>query len=215
MRDHKFHAVSSSKIYTVAPDGSDRNLLHDITGEGHLSASLSWSPDGSRLAFAAMEGNRLRVFSSDRSGGDLRVVAEPDVAMPVDEVEVGKLSWSPDISQILISVRNRYSYIESYTRRLISQSPFTFLTQPGTAPILSSSQEPLMLPETPQLHLTLISKQLGVKAAQCSLAIDELRLTAQIEMIGDFFRRVMRELRRLKKVVQTTLLFDILQNSFD
>ena len=108
-RDGKFHAVSSSKIYTVETDGSNRSLLHDVTGQGSLPASLSWSPDGSRLAFAATEDNRLKIFSSDRSGGDFRVVGEPDLDMPADEVEVGRLSWSPDAAQILIPTRNRRS----------------------------------------------------------------------------------------------------------
>ena len=99
-RDGRVHAVSSSKIYTVATDGSDRILLHEVTGQGSRSASLSWSPDGSRLAFAATEDDRLKVFLSDRSGGDLRVVAEPDLDRPADEVTVGRLSWSPNMSRI-------------------------------------------------------------------------------------------------------------------
>jgi Tol biopolymer transport system component len=88
-------------IFSINPDGSDRQLL--VEGLGSMEG-LSWSPDGSRLAY----------WSADTSVGPWTLtVVKADGSDPVivasDVVEVdGNLTvpeWSPDGSQLAFTAR--------------------------------------------------------------------------------------------------------------
>jgi WD40 repeat protein len=78
-------------IFTVEPDGSDRQVLVEDVGEVN---GLSWSPDGTRLAY----------WTADTSGGPSRLIAidgdgsDPvTVASDVDPIGgLGVPVWSPD-----------------------------------------------------------------------------------------------------------------------
>ena len=64
-------------IYTVAPDGSDLQLI--VHEEGNPARDPAWSPDGSRLAFASGQYGASAIFTVDANGNDRRRVSpEPE-----------------------------------------------------------------------------------------------------------------------------------------
>ena len=99
------------QVYTVNPDGSDRQQLTD---DPTLKGSLVWSPDGSMLAFTGYDLERdveqLSVMAAD--GSDRRIVCEgctgtfsvyPDgtdcfesCGPMLPSPSPNRLSWSPD-----------------------------------------------------------------------------------------------------------------------
>ena len=81
-------------MLSIAVDGSARQTLVR-SGDAGISingARPRWSPDGTKLAFAADEG--MFVVNADGSGLRLLVDHNPDIAFPGP-------SWSPDGRQIV------------------------------------------------------------------------------------------------------------------
>ena len=104
-------STMSTKIRTVKPDGSDACILHDMSGAGNPISSIAWSPDGRRIAFVAMDTVGAKVFSIDQDSGDREILMDLRVVIPVDDVITSRLSrllWSPDMTQILFSLRSGY-----------------------------------------------------------------------------------------------------------
>src|SRR5439155_24926730 len=76
---------SGSNVYTIKPDGSDRQLvLRDAW-------SPTWSPDGKRLAVVRAETGTLVIVDTDGSDPQ-QVTLEPGTASNVASEPV----WSPD-----------------------------------------------------------------------------------------------------------------------
>ena len=73
------------EIATSALDGTDERVLTDLDYSG--LENPSWSPDGSRIAFA----ERGSIYTITADGSDLQVVADQYV---LDDD--GNLAWSPD-----------------------------------------------------------------------------------------------------------------------
>ena len=63
----------------------------------HIIGSPALSPDGSRVAFAAREGDRSRLYLADRDGGHARVVTD-SLALR------GNLAWAPDGRSLIAAV---------------------------------------------------------------------------------------------------------------
>jgi WD40 repeat protein len=63
----------------------------------HIIGSPALSPDGSRIAFAAREGERSRLYLIDRNGGQARLVTD-SLALR------GNLAWSPDGRSLVSAV---------------------------------------------------------------------------------------------------------------
>lgn len=88
--------VNMGDIFSVEPDGSDRQLL--VEGAG-VVRGLSWSPDGTRLAYWSADSDYgpFRLVAVDADGGNAVTVAS-------DVIQVsGGLSipeWSPDGSSL-------------------------------------------------------------------------------------------------------------------
>jgi Tol biopolymer transport system component len=79
---------SDDEIYSVSPDGSD---LQKLTSNGVSDQQPSWSPDGSRIAFAREYD--IWVMNADGSG---------QTRLTFDESWV-KPAWSPDGSRIAMA----------------------------------------------------------------------------------------------------------------
>lgn len=90
-------ATGTAGIFVVDADGTDRRVLVDGRDVGpDASWGLSWSPDGSRLAFAVGTGSssppRGSVYLVDADGSGLQEVTSPgEASWPV---------WSPDGSRL-------------------------------------------------------------------------------------------------------------------
>jgi Tol biopolymer transport system component len=83
-------------IYTVEPDGSDRQLLVEGTG---LAEGPTWSPDGTRLAYwtALSPVGPQQLMVVDADGSDPVTVAS-DVIQRIGGL--GYTAWSPDGSRL-------------------------------------------------------------------------------------------------------------------
>lgn len=90
-------------IYTIAADGADPLRLTPTVSDP------SWSPDGSRLAFAKPEANAVALYTIAADGTDAQRVTtitgwEPSRG-PADPARawIESVAWSPDGSKILYS----------------------------------------------------------------------------------------------------------------
>jgi len=83
------------EIWVVDADGADpRQLTHTLPGS---SNAPSWSPDGSRIAFASDRGGVPEVYSMRPDGTDVRQLTGPTPPIyPSGNVPV----WSPDGSRL-------------------------------------------------------------------------------------------------------------------
>lgn len=96
--------VDGPDIYTVRPDGSDRQLLVGGTG---VRSGPSWSPDGSRLAYwssddpAGDDDGPWQLVIIDADGTD-PVIAATDVRWRTSWETV---DWSPDGERLAFSAR--------------------------------------------------------------------------------------------------------------
>ena len=90
-----------------------------ITG-GTAPVNPSWSPDGSRLAYAASDGNN-EIYTTDENGGTVHKLT---VTSGVNNLQP---SWSPDGSKIVF-ISNRAGNYEIYTMNASDGSGLTRLT---------------------------------------------------------------------------------------
>ena len=96
-------AAGTAGIFVVDPDGSHRQMLVDGRDlDEDASWGLSWSPDGTRLAFAVGTGSsggpRGAIYLVDADGSGLQEVPGPgETSWPV---------WSPDGSRLAFVCRS-------------------------------------------------------------------------------------------------------------
>jgi Tol biopolymer transport system component/predicted Ser/Thr protein kinase len=109
--DEKSLAVSllDSKAGTVDVWMSDltRGSISRVTHEGHLGASVIWSPDGRHFAFRSIRDGQIEFFQrSAGGGGDEQAVltAEMRRSTQIQSVNLIDTDWSPDGRYILFSV---------------------------------------------------------------------------------------------------------------
>src|SRR5512139_2452233 len=71
---NRLAVIADERIYTIAPDGSDRI---DLAHNGRVpTAAVIWSHDGQRLIFAESERDQSRVSSARPDGQETRVLYE-------------------------------------------------------------------------------------------------------------------------------------------
>jgi len=93
-------------IFTVSPDGSDAHRLSPDDGAEY--GNVTWSPDGTRLAFDRFErdgdSSQEGIYVMRADGSDLHEIYRS----ALKPVSVRDIAWSPDGSQIAF-VRTDYS----------------------------------------------------------------------------------------------------------
>jgi Tol biopolymer transport system component len=88
---HQLEDVSPA-IATIPIDGGTVTWLTDA--ELRVTHGPSWSPDGTRIVFAAEDGQMRRIYLMDADGSDLQPITGEDVIWPEDP------AWSPDGTRI-------------------------------------------------------------------------------------------------------------------
>ena len=131
--DH--HCTTRSALYVVNTDGSG---LHRITPWGFCDDDGSWSPDGTKIAFAT--GGRFgRIWLVQPDGTGLR-----QIPIPVSGISgLGDVSWSPDGTKIAFILGGTKTPEGIYTanvngtdlRQVTSSPTFDHETDWGSHPI--------------------------------------------------------------------------------
>jgi Tol biopolymer transport system component len=90
-----------NKLLLMNADGSDvRQLSEDFEVEGaYWSPGLSWSPDGTRMAYATFSEGRGQIWVESPDGSDPSLLFESAPA-PFDTLTAGSPVWSPDGTRI-------------------------------------------------------------------------------------------------------------------
>jgi len=96
-------------LYVVGADGSaPRSLATDVV------SGASWSPDGSRLAYAQAEGSGVALYTIGRDGADPRRLTTVERWWRRNDDEdprsvwIDTVAWSPDGSRILVSANGNH-----------------------------------------------------------------------------------------------------------
>lgn len=84
------------EIYTVNPDGTDRQRLTD---NDYTDYVINWSPDSRRIAFQSWRTDQSKIYLMNADGTDVRQLTFGDTG----EIIVG---WSPDGQQLAYTSRS-------------------------------------------------------------------------------------------------------------
>jgi Tol biopolymer transport system component len=83
-------------VHFMRPDGSGRR------DTGAMGECETWSPDGSKLAYCAHDGDgNWAIWVMDRDGGERRQLTHPTLRLPAGSHGDYPVGWSPDGSRIL------------------------------------------------------------------------------------------------------------------
>ena len=69
----------SHDIYSINPDGTGLTRLTDQPGQDRVP---SWSPDGTRIAFASFRGGLWGIYVMGADGSDVALVTEEPTCSP-------------------------------------------------------------------------------------------------------------------------------------
>jgi Tol biopolymer transport system component len=83
-----------SRIYVVNADGTSAHVVTPIEDGSYINTSAAWSPDGSKLAFAAGTPGNLRIATMPAEGGPVTFVTQAASGSDTEPV------WSPDGKQL-------------------------------------------------------------------------------------------------------------------
>jgi Tol biopolymer transport system component len=85
--------TGSSQLYTARPDGTD---VQQVSAAGAQVEFWAWEPNGTRLAYAAMDGNSaLELYTVRPDGSDLA-----NISAGAGLYRASMWSWAPDSSRI-------------------------------------------------------------------------------------------------------------------
>ena len=97
--------ASRSALYAVGVDGSNLTRLGQPS-RNFWFLPLSWSPDGSRIAFVRENDELKAIFTVAPDGSDLTKLYEFTYVYKLDDYPVGELFWSPGASRIFFINEN-------------------------------------------------------------------------------------------------------------
>lgn len=102
------YAGLDEEIWRVSSDGSDSSKLAGHSGDFPRYRYPVWSPDGSKIAFSALEaGEPIQIWVMDADGSNPRHLTTEGGTEP---------SWSPDGSKIVYSRHNSWEFSDENGR---------------------------------------------------------------------------------------------------
>lgn len=93
--------AEGSMVHTIAPDGSEKEVLANCQECTQIEGRVAWSPDGSRVAFGAIEpdgGSAMYVL--DVESRSVKRITECDSAVCLGGLRDSSPTWAPDGSWI-------------------------------------------------------------------------------------------------------------------
>ena len=123
-------------VVIAAPDGSTPRTVAQTV------STVSWSPDGQRLALARLQGNAVQLVTIGPEGSDPKVIrqltdrarlaASVDVQHSVYNVPLLHVAWSPDGSHLLYSCDQQFCVV-NLDGDVIGRTPEEFASERGRA----------------------------------------------------------------------------------
>lgn len=89
----------TTQLWTMSPDGSNSHEVIADTGSDH---AFAWSPDGTKLAYAATDSlNRSAIFTMNADGSGVREIVH------VSSAWINDPQWSPDGKSLVYNCKGR------------------------------------------------------------------------------------------------------------
>ena len=86
-------------LYTIGVDGAELSKVSELSKSRKTTAAPTWSPDGEKLAFAAVEGEEAGIYVVRPDGSGQREVWRSGADGP--STPISQVSWSPDGTEVL------------------------------------------------------------------------------------------------------------------
>ncbi len=116
----------SQDIYVINADGSNLTALTD-TPENECYPT--WSPDGSKIAFAKRKGGHFIISAMNADGSNVHNLFEPDLTRSTDNVDCTP-AWSPDGAHIAFT-SSRDGNLEVYVMNTDGSNPRNLTNHPA------------------------------------------------------------------------------------
>ncbi len=123
-------------VVVAALDGSTPRTV------AHTVSTVSWSPDGQRLALARLHGNAVQLVTIAPDGSDAQVIrrltdrvglsAHVDVQHSIYNVPLLHVAWAPDGSHFLYSCGQQFCVVD-LDGEIVGRSPEEFANERGRA----------------------------------------------------------------------------------
>ncbi len=123
-------------VVIAAPDGSTPRTV------AHTVSTVSWSPDGQRLALARLQGNAVQLVTIAPDGSDVQVIrqltdraglaAYVDVQHSIYNAPLLHVAWSPDELHLLYSCGQQFCVV-NLDGEIVGRSPEAFANDRGRA----------------------------------------------------------------------------------
>ena len=123
-------------VVIAASDGSQTRRVAPTV------STVSWSPDGGRLAFARLQGNAVQLVTIAPDGSDVQVIrqltdraglaAYVDVQHSIYNAPLLHVAWSPDGAHLLYSCDQQFCVV-NLDGEIVGRTPEEFANEPGRA----------------------------------------------------------------------------------
>jgi len=120
------HWQTSQDIYVINTDGTG---LTALTSTPENECYPTWSPDGSKIAFARRKGGHFVISVMNADGSNVRDLFEPDLTRSIEHVECTP-AWSPDGAYIAFT-SSRDGNLEVYVMNADGSNPRNLTNNPA------------------------------------------------------------------------------------